>query len=196
MWPTVYQRAPSYVIRFISRREGQVVAGFSIEAGVSYAGELPANILTPEPSPHAPPVSYPKAGLFGWPIFLSAGLLFSLEPLIAKIILPWFGGSAAVWSTCLVFYQVALLAGYLYAELVTRFLRANAQAVVHIVLLAASLALLPIGPAEGWKPVALNNPASLIFEMLGATIGLPCRSGGINGLSVSKSPAGVSVRRS
>ena len=100
-------------------------------------------------------------------------MLFSLEPLIAKLILPWFGGSAAVWSTCLVFYQVALLAGYLYAELVTRYLRVGAQAVVHIVLLVASVALLPAGPTQRWKHVAPDHPAWLIFEMLGATIGLP-----------------------
>lgn len=148
-------------------------SNFRSHADVGYAGELPANTLRPEPSPHAPAVSYLKASIFGWSIFLSACLLFSLEPLVAKIILPWFGGSAAVWSTCLAFYQVALLAGYLYAELVTRCLRVGAQAVVHIALLAGSLALLPIGPTQRWKPGVSNHPAWLIFEMLAATIGLP-----------------------
>lgn len=106
-------------------------------------------------------------------IFLSAFLLFSLEPLTAKIILPWFGGSAAVWSTCLVFYQVALLVGYLYARLLTKYLPPRAQAAVHICLLLASLALLPIGPSLRWKPAAVQDPAWLILITLTATIGLP-----------------------
>ncbi len=63
--------------------------------------------------------------LFGTTIFVSAFLLFSVEPLVAKRILPWFGGSAAVWSTCLVFYQTALLVGYLYARLLTRYCKSR-----------------------------------------------------------------------
>lgn len=106
-------------------------------------------------------------------MFLSAFLLFSLEPLVAKIILPWFGGSAAVWSTCLVFYQVALLAGYLYACLVTTYLPAAAQAFTHIALLLGSLTLLPIGPSQRWRPAALDHPQLLILTMLSATIGVP-----------------------
>lgn len=78
-----------------------------------------------------------------------------------------------MWSTCLVFYQVALLAGYLYAELVTRYLPVRAQVAAHVVLLIASLAVLPIGPTERWKPGVSNDPAWLILEMLSATIGLP-----------------------
>ncbi|MBV8906995.1 MAG: hypothetical protein JOZ22_25425, partial [Acidobacteriia bacterium] len=106
-------------------------------------------------------------------MFLSAFLLFLLEPLVAKIILPWFGGSAAVWSTCLVFYQVALLAGYFYARLLTRYLRISTQTLVHIALLAASLGLLPIGPEARWTPAALGHPQLQILSMLAATIGIP-----------------------
>jgi len=134
---------------------------------------LPANITTPGPSPHAFAFTRPTTTLFGAAIFLSAFLLFSLEPLIAKIILPWFGGSAAVWATCLVFYQVALLAGYLYAELTTRFLAPRGQTTLHILLLLSSLALLPIGPPLRWKPGVSSDPALLILEMLAAAIGLP-----------------------
>jgi hypothetical protein len=134
---------------------------------------LPAKTITPEPSPHAPAVPRSSGIIFGASIFLSAFLLFSLEPLIAKIILPWFGGSAAVWSTCLVFYQVALLAGYLYAELLTRYVPVAVQGVLHILLLAASVTLLPIGPTERWKPEVANDPAWLILAMLTMTIGLP-----------------------
>jgi hypothetical protein len=106
-------------------------------------------------------------------IFLAAFLLFALEPLVAKRILPWFGGSSAVWSVCLVFYQVALLAGYAYARLLTKYLRQSGQAAVHIGLLITSLALLPIGPAARWKPAASAHPAWLILWMLTGTIGLP-----------------------
>jgi hypothetical protein len=111
--------------------------------------------------------------LFGITIFISAFLLFSVEPLVAKRILPWFGGSAAVWSTCLVFYQTALLIGYLYARLLTRFLEPRAQSAIHILLLAASLILLPIGPGERWKPAPLQDPTWLILGMLTVSIGLP-----------------------
>src|SRR5690349_1387842 len=106
-------------------------------------------------------------------ISLSAFLLFLVEPLVAKRILPWFGGSAAVWSTCLVFYQTALLAGYLYARLVARYLSPRAQAVLHIAALAGALALLPIGPSDHWKSAASNQPAWQILYMLTVTIGLP-----------------------
>jgi spermidine synthase len=106
-------------------------------------------------------------------IFVSAFLLFMVEPLFAKRILPWFGGSAAVWSTCLVFYQTALLVGYLYARVLTRYAAAVTQAVVHIVLLLASLFLLPIGPSERWQPVTGSQPTWDILVMLSATLGLP-----------------------
>ena len=92
---------------------------------------------------------------------------------MAKRILPWFGGSAAVWSTCLAFYQTALLGGYLYAFLITRWLRPMLQLSLHLTLLAASLALLPIGPSSRWKPGPLQSPSWAILETLTVTIGLP-----------------------
>jgi len=104
-------------------------------------------------------------------ISLSAFLLFVVEPLVAKRILPWFGGSAAVWSTCLVFYQTALLGGYFYARLLTRYLSPRAQSGLHIAVLVGSLALLPIGPSDHWKSVASNEPTWQILSMLTATIG-------------------------
>jgi len=111
--------------------------------------------------------------LAGLSIFAAAFLLFVLEPLVAKRILPWFGGSSAVWSVCLVFYQVALLAGYSYARLLTKYLRQSRQVLVHVAVLVSSLALLPIGPTARWKPDAPGQPAWLILGMLTATIGLP-----------------------
>ncbi len=120
-----------------------------------------------------PKMSRLVAGLFGATIFTSAFLLFSIEPLIAKRILPWFGGSAAVWSTCLVFYQAALLVGYLYARLLTRYLASQWQSATHIALLLGSLAALPIGPGDRWKPAPFSDPTWLILVLLAATIGLP-----------------------
>jgi SAM-dependent methyltransferase len=106
-------------------------------------------------------------------IFAGAFLLFTVEPLFAKRILPWFGGSAAVWSTCLVFYQTALLVGYLYARLLTRWLKPSLQAWVHIALLALSFALLPVGPGDRWQSAGTGQPMLSILLMLSATLGLP-----------------------
>jgi spermidine synthase/MFS family permease len=107
-------------------------------------------------------------------IFVSSFLLFLVQPLIARVILPCFGGSAAVWTTCMLFFQVLLLAGYGYAHwLEGRFLRGKLRAVIHLVLLAAAVALLPIAPAETWKPAGTEDPALRILLLLGATVGLP-----------------------
>ncbi len=106
-------------------------------------------------------------------IFVSAFLLFLIQPIIAKQILPWFGGSAAVWTTCLVFFQCALLAGYLYSDLTTRKLGAKKQAILHIALIAIALVLLPIIPDAVWKPQGDEQPGLRILLLLAATIGLP-----------------------
>src|SRR5487761_2265834 len=111
--------------------------------------------------------------LYAVTIFLSAFLLFQVQPLIAKIILPWFGGSAAVWSAAMLFFQLVLLAGYAYAHCSIRFLRAKAQLLTHAALLAVSCALLPILPAEKWKPTEVGDPTLRILVLLAATIGLP-----------------------
>src|SRR5580658_10149583 len=106
-------------------------------------------------------------------VFLSAFLLFAVQPMIGKIILPWFGGSAAVWSTCLLFFQAALLAGYFYADRSTRWLKPKPQAALHIALLAISLAVLPILPSPSWQPRQAGDPSLRILLLLTATIGLP-----------------------
>jgi SAM-dependent methyltransferase len=95
-----------------------------------------------------------------------------VQPIIAKQILPWFGGSAAVWTTCLVFFQSILLAGYAYADLTTR-LGPRRQAMLHVVLLVVSLACLPILASTSWKPQGDEQPILRILLLLTATIGLP-----------------------
>jgi len=111
--------------------------------------------------------------LYAFTIFVSAFLLFLVQPVMAKQILPWFGGSAAVWTTCLVFFQTALLAGYTYCDFVVRRLGPRRQMQLHTVLLAISLAALPIIPGAQWKPLGSESPSWLILGMLTATIGLP-----------------------
>src|SRR5271169_1894487 len=99
-------------------------------------------------------------------VFLSAFLLFLVEPMTAKRLLPALGGSAAVWTTCLVFFQTALLAGYLYAHLLTRNFAARRQPLIHTALLAIALLLLPVIPGERWKPAGAGQPDWQILAML------------------------------
>ena len=106
-------------------------------------------------------------------IFVSAFLLFLLQPIIAKQILPWFGGSAAVWTTCLVFFQFALLAGYFYSDWVIRKVGVKRQAFLHLGLVAVALLLLPIVPDVSWKPKGNEEPSLRILLLLTVTIGLP-----------------------
>src|SRR5262245_10159006 len=111
--------------------------------------------------------------LFAATILLSAFLLFLVQPIIAKQILPWFGGTSAVWTTCMVFFQVLLLGGYAYSHFITRRLRPRTQAWFHIALLMASLLFLPIIPRDWLKPAGGQDAALAIIVLLGVTIGLP-----------------------
>ncbi len=120
------------------------------------------------------PSRFAWIGLLGYAvtIFLSAFLLFLVQPIIAKLILPWFGGAAAVWATCMVFFQAALLAGYGYAHWLAR-RPAKAVLVMHLAALAASLLLLPIVPSVRWQPSGDELPSLQILLLLIPTIGLP-----------------------
>ena len=106
-------------------------------------------------------------------IFLSAFLLFLVQPLIAKQILPWFGGASSVWTTCLLFFQSALLAGYAYAHASVRWLPPRRQIQLHIALLVISLAILPILADPSWKPSGNEDPILRILGLLAMTIGMP-----------------------
>ena len=111
--------------------------------------------------------------LYSLTVFLSAFLLFQVQPIIAKMILPWFGGSSAVWSTCMLFFQVVLLLGYLYAHWLHEKLAPRRQAAVHIAALAVSFAALPMLPNPGWKSAGVAHPSLTILALLSATVGLP-----------------------
>ena len=117
---------------------------------------------------------------FAFSIFLSAFLLFQVEPMIAKIILPWFGGSSAVWSTVVLFFQILLTGGYAYAYWLLK--GRKRREIIHLALLGGSLVLMlglglvwksPITPSANWKPVSTASPAWGIFKLLFISVGLP-----------------------
>src|SRR5512138_3294164 len=111
--------------------------------------------------------------LYAVTIFVSAFLLFQIQPLIAKTILPWFGGTSSVWSTCMLFFQATLLGGYVYAHCLNTRLSARKQALVHCTLLGVSLLLLRISPDPAWKGAALPHPILQILGLLSTSVGLP-----------------------
>jgi len=110
---------------------------------------------------------------YGLTIFLSAFLLFQVQPLIGKMILPWFGGSASVWTTCMLFFQMVLLLGYFYSHWIVRFLSPYRQSLLHGILLLVSLLLIPISPSVDWQPTGAENPTLRILGLLTVSIGLP-----------------------
>ena len=113
--------------------------------------------------------------LFSTALFISALLLFSVQPLVAKMLLPYLGGSPAVWNTCMVFFQLMLLAGYLYAHILPRKIGIRRHAILHLVLLLAATLLLPIGvsaKAIASLPSASSAPLWLLATLL-TTVGLP-----------------------
>lgn len=111
--------------------------------------------------------------LFAGTIFASAFSLFLVQPLVAKQILPWFGGTAAVWAICMVFFQMTLLAGYAYSDALANRLTPRLQLALHAALLVASLLFVPIIASPSWKPTGTEEPTLLIIGLLIATIGLP-----------------------
>jgi hypothetical protein len=129
---------------------------------------------------HAP--SGRAMALFGATMFLGAFLLFQVQLVIAKYILPWYGGVPTVWTTCMLFFQIVLLAGYAYAHVLARRLQPFGQRLLHVALLLASLALLtalvapwgaPLLPSAAWKPGPEARPIVHIVLLLTAAVGLP-----------------------
>ena len=112
-------------------------------------------------------------GPFLLAIFLSAFLLFQLQPIIARHILPWYGGSPALWTACMMFFQVALLIGYLYAHLLAKNVPAKRQPILHVSFLTLSLLLLPIGTPDSWVPTVSGQPAVEILALLSISVGIP-----------------------
>jgi spermidine synthase len=145
--------------------------------GVGSMNERSATTSLPVVAPVAPAVpgrAPPwQLGLYLLTVFLSAFLLFQVEPLIAKLILPWFGGTAGVWSACMLVFQVLLFCGYAYAHFLIVRLKPRSQAVVHVLVLAAACATLPILPSEARRPTADEDPVTGIVLLLLMSVGLP-----------------------
>ena len=106
-------------------------------------------------------------------IFVNASLLFLVQPMFARMVLPLLGGSPAVWNTALVFFQAALLAGYAYAHASSKWLGVKKQAILHCVLLLIPLFLLPIAVPKDWTPPAETNPIPWLLALLTVSVGLP-----------------------
>lgn len=109
---------------------------------------------------------------YGITIFLSAFLLFQVQPMIARFILPWFGGTAAVWTTCMMFFQVVLLLGYLYAHLLRRLFSPRIAWLIHLFVLVIAAAMASVVPPESLKPTGDENLTVAIIGVLATTIGI------------------------
>src|SRR5262249_1567544 len=105
-------------------------------------------------------------------LFVSATLLFLVQPMIAKMVLPLLGGTPAVWNTCMVFFQAALLVGYAYAHAITNWFSVRRQVQLHTLLLFIPIVVLPIGVA-GWFPEPERNPIPWLLTLLSVSVGLP-----------------------
>jgi hypothetical protein len=106
-------------------------------------------------------------------VFIGAWLLFQVQPLISRFILPWFGGSTSVWTTCMLFFQTLLVGGYAYAHLIVQKLSSKRQAALQVAVIAAAVAILPVIPEAAWKPESIADPTGRIFLLLTAVVGLP-----------------------
>lgn len=131
----------------------------------------------PAPPGRANPIGHGlptlSVAVFSVTMFVSSALLFLVEPMFAKMALPLLGGSASVWTTCLLFFQAMLLAGYAYAHASARRMELRSQVAVHGALLLAALAFLPIHLPRGWLPPPEPNPVGWLLRLLLAGVGLP-----------------------
>jgi hypothetical protein len=112
-------------------------------------------------------------GLYAVTLLVSAALLFCVQPMFARFVLPLLGGTPAVWNVSMLFFQLALLAGYLYAHWTVRRLGPRRQALLHLVLLLPPLLLLPIGIPDGWTPPQRGDPIPWLLALLAVSVGAP-----------------------
>src|SRR5881392_3614741 len=111
--------------------------------------------------------------LFAGTMFVSAALLFCVQPMIAKMILPKLGGTPAVWNTCMVFFQAALLAGYAYADRLPRWLGVRRHLLIHLGLMLLPVVFLPLAVADSWRPDGATNPIPWLLTLLTVVVGVP-----------------------
>src|SRR5438445_2357033 len=133
------------------------------------ASELPAKGMTQAASA---PYNLLLAAFFA-AILMSAALLFAVQPMFTKMVLPRLGGAASVWSVAMVFFQTALLAGYAYAHLLTRFAPGRTSVIIHLVLMMVACFALPLHIATGWGRPPSVGEAFWLLGLFAASIGLP-----------------------
>ncbi|WP_342710742.1 fused MFS/spermidine synthase [Bradyrhizobium sp. B124] len=131
-----------------------------------FDGQVNLQTMISAPALRFAPVIYPAA------LFLSALLLFAIEPMFAKMVLPRLGGAAAIWSVAMVFFQSALLLGYAYAHVLSRTLSPGPSALVHLGLLAIAAATLPVGIAHGFEAASQQGLELWLLALFAASIGL------------------------
>src|SRR5262245_30053791 len=143
---------------------------------------ISARMTTPAAPSGSPPSGAPGPArgaaayvlpLYAQTLFLSAFLLFAVQPMFTKMVLPLLGGSAAVWNTAVVFFQGTLLCGYFYAHLSTRLLGLRRQTILHALVLLSAFLVLPIGVAKGWEPPTAERQIPWLIGLLAVSIGLP-----------------------
>src|SRR5687767_10084075 len=139
---------------------------------IGLAGAVPRLDVAVAAAPAARRRSRALVAMFGATLFLSAFLMFLIEPMIARMVLPLLGGAASVWNTCLVFFQGMLLCGYAYAHGATTLLGPRRHAAVHVLVVLAPLLLLPVALSPGTPPPT-DNPAGWLLVTLLTSIGLP-----------------------
>ena len=106
-------------------------------------------------------------------LFVSAFLLFWCQPMVAKMVLPLLGGSASVWTTCVLFFQVVLLGGYVYAHGLSRIADIRKQLTIHGILLVSAVGFIPFAFPGEWGPVSVNRPVAWLLLRLTISVGLP-----------------------
>lgn len=139
-------------------------------------------VLAAEATTHVVPTAQKGRAIYGVTIFCGAFLLFQVQLVLGKYILPWFGGTPAVWTTCMLFFQLLLLGGYLYSHIISSRISARGQAIVHISVLALSLLAIvagalfwktPLLPGIAWRPASPDFPVPHILALLSFSVGLP-----------------------
>jgi hypothetical protein len=111
--------------------------------------------------------------LFSMTLFVNAALLFAVQPMFSKMVLPMLGGTPAVWNTCMLFFQTALLGGYLYAHVTTRWLDVRKQSILQLALFVLTFLTLPVAVAAGWKPTGSEMPVWWLAALLTVSLGAP-----------------------
>ncbi len=129
-------------------------------------------IKTPSPE-FSVKVDWTVVTVFTVSIFLSATLLFSVQPMFAKLVLPLLGGSSSVWNTAMVFFQGTLLGGYIYAHLISKYLDLRLQTLVHTIVLCVGVFFLPLAIASGWRPPETGAQSLWLIALFAVSIGAP-----------------------